>query len=208
MKEFYDTYWTKEHPPPTVDPLTPQRLDLLWSLTAALPEPPRRMLDCGSGEGHLVAAAMERGLEAEGIEISGQALDRSRATKPDLRIHSHSVEERPWPVPDERFDLVTSFEVIEHLVRPRELLLGAFGALRPGGYLALSTPRHGLLKNLALVAFAFDRHFDVDGGHIRFFSDQALGRLLTETGFEVRRMAYFGRHWPLWADVFVWARKP
>ena len=41
-----------------------------------------------------------------------------------------------------------------------------------GGAFFLSTPYHGLVKNLALAAFRFDRHFAVDGDHIRFFTDR------------------------------------
>lgn len=208
MKEFYDTYWTKAHPPPTLDPLTPRRLGILWSLADDLPEAPRRMLDCGSGEGHLVAAATDLGMEAHGMEISEVALERARSAHPQLDLQSHSVEDLPWPVAAGSFDLVTAFEVIEHLVCPRELLRGAYQSLRSGGHLALTTPWHGLLKNLALALLAFDSHFDVDGGHIRFFSDQALRRLLEEAGFRVERMVHFGRHWPFWAGVLVWARKP
>ena len=76
-----------------------------------------------------------------------------------------------------------------------------------GGYLALTTPYHGLLKNLALATFAFEQHFDVTGGHIRFFTDRALRQLLRTEGFEVLDLLHYGRAPLLWAGVFVWARK-
>jgi hypothetical protein len=53
----------------------------------------------------------------------------------------------------------------------------------------------------------FDRHFNVDGEHLRFFSDQALQRLLPDSGFTVERVIHLGRRWPVWADSFVWARR-
>ena len=42
-------------------------------------------------------------------------------------------------------------------------------AQRHGGGLALTTPYHGRIKNFAVAALAFDRHFDVEGDHVRFF---------------------------------------
>ena len=64
------------------------------------------------------------------------------------------------------------------------------------------------MKNAVLSLIAFDRHFAVEGDHIRFFSDRSLRRLLVETGFNVERIIHFGRFSPFWAGVFVWARKP
>ena len=201
----YDAYWSEADPPPVRDPLAPRRRELLWSLVA--PRPGQRLLDAGAGDGTLVAEAARRGLDAVGLEVSERAVERARQTHPEIELIPHSVEDRPWPVPAESFDVVVSFEVIEHLLEPAALLAGARDALRPGGKLALSTPYHGLLKNLAIALVAFERHYDVEGEHVRFFSDAALGRLLAREGFAVERVAHLGRVRGLWANTFVWARK-
>lgn len=54
----------------------------------------------------------------------------------------------PW----ERFDLVVSTEVIEHLYPPELLVRFARESLDPGGRLIVTTPHHGYWKNLALAA--------------------------------------------------------
>lgn len=205
-KDLYEEYWRRESPPPLADPLAPTRRRILWSLTGD-DGAGRRLLDCGSGDGGLVGEAAARGFEAVGLEIAEGALERARAAYPDARFVRHAIEDRPWPVAPASFDYVVSFEVIEHLLRPADLLAGAYDALKPGGHLALTTPYHGLLKNLAIAVLAFDRHYDVEGDHIRFFSDRALERLLVENGFVVERKIHFGRFRGLWAGVFVWARK-
>jgi 2-polyprenyl-3-methyl-5-hydroxy-6-metoxy-1,4-benzoquinol methylase len=146
-------------------------------------------------------------MEPLGLELSEQALNRARALHEGCQAIAHSVEDRPWPVPAGTFDVVVAFEVIEHLMRPLQLLAGAHEALRPGGYLALTTPYHGLLKNIALSVKGFDRHFAVQGPHIRFFSDTALRQLLCQAGFRVGAVRHFGRLPTLWAGVFVWAQK-
>lgn len=207
VKQFYETYWANGDPPPTHDALSPSRAAVLWSLVEPVRDRALRLLECGSGEGHLVAEATARGIQAEGMEISGAAVGRARRAHPECSFREHSVEDRPWPSPAGSCDVVVAFEVIAHLPWPRQLLEGAAEVLRPGGHLALTTPYHGPVKRSALATLAFDRHFNVDGEHLRFFSDRALRRLMEESGFAVERVVHLGRHWPIWADTFVWARR-
>ncbi len=206
-KDFYEDYWTAAHPPPRSDPLTAQRQRLLWQHIDRYLSGRIKLLDAGSGEGGLVAAAVSRGMQASGIEVSEAAISQARQRFPEINVRQHSVEDLPWPVESTSFDVVASFEVIEHLLRPQRLVQGASQSLRPGGYVALTTPYHGLVKNLALAAFGFERHFDVTGGHVRFFTDRTLRRLLEADGFDVISMVHFGRVPLVSAGVFVWARR-
>lgn len=204
-KDYYDEYWSREAPPPLHDPLAPARARLLGQRLAA--PGTRRVLEVGCGTGDLVGALAKDGYEATGLEVSARAVRDARTRYPGVPFLEHSAEELPWPVEAGSFDAVVSFEVVEHLLRPRRLLEGAREALAPGGHLALTTPYHGRLKNLALVTLAFDRHFAVEGDHVRFFSDDALRSLLADTGFEIVEMRHFGRFWGVWAGVFVWAQR-
>ncbi len=205
LQEYYEEYWARGVPSPLSDPLTPTRLRLLREELVRTSA--RRVLDVGCGAGAVVAALAADGLDASGIDISSSAIEFAARTHPECSFSAHSVEDLPWPVEESSVDAVAAFEVIEHLVRPRRLLEGARAALAPGGHLALTTPYHGLVKNLALALFAFERHFAVEGDHIRFFTDGELRRLLDETGFRVERIAHFGRFPGLRAGVFVWATK-
>ena len=71
----------------------------------------------------------------------------------------------------------------------------------------LSTPYHGRAKNVAIAAMRFERHFAVDGEHVRFFTDLSLRRLLAECGFQVRECEHLGRAWPVWANTIVQAER-
>ncbi len=204
-EEYYDEYWSGDAPPPLDDPLRGERARLLAPRLERAGA--RTVLDAGCGAGALVAELTAGGLTVTGLDVSGRAIEAATRAHPECHFVRHSLEQVPWPVDRAAFDVVVSFEVIEHLLRPRRLLEGAHEALRPGGHLALTTPYHGLLKNLAVTVLAFDRHFAVEGDHVRFFSDAALRRLLAETGFEVVSLAHFGRFFGLWAGVFVWARR-
>ena len=185
--------------------MAPMRLQLLRQSIAGTDA--ERVLEVGCGAGDLAGALAGDGIAATGLDISDGAVALAAEAHPACRFIQHQVEDRPWPIEAGAFDVVASFEVIEHLLQPRELLLGARTALRDGGHIAITTPHHGVAKNMAVALRGFDRHFAVEGEHIRFFSDRALLRLLDETGFETLRVAHFGRGWPLWAGVFVWAKK-
>lgn len=204
-REYYEDYWNRPEPPPLADPLAPRRLELVRKLLGEAGA--RHVLDAGAGAGDLVAALAAEGYETVGLEVSERAVALAKERHPGSMLVRHSVEELPWPVEQGSFDAVVALEVIEHLLRPRRLLEGAHAALAPGGRLLLSTPYHGLAKNLVLAALRFDRHFAVEGDHIRFFSDPALRRLAGETGFDVEKTVHLGRAWPLWANSFVSMRR-
>jgi 2-polyprenyl-3-methyl-5-hydroxy-6-metoxy-1,4-benzoquinol methylase len=150
VKAYYEDYWSRDAPPPIADPLAATRFRILWSLIQATGSGTGALVDCGSGHGELVAELEQRSLAAVGIEISETAVEYARSAHPTSTFVCHSVEERPWPIPKSSFDYATGFEVIEHLLQPTELLQGAYEVLRPGGYLALTTPYHGRMKNVAI----------------------------------------------------------
>lgn len=206
-KRYYEAYWSEAEPAPTRDPWRPIRWNLLRRHLDRARLSGARLLECGAGEGWLLAEAQRWGLETVGLEISDVAVERARALHDGCPILVHALEDHPWPVPRGTFDVVVALEVIEHLLLPGALVAGAHEALRPGGYLALTTPYHGLLKTLALAVKGFDRHFAVEGPHVRFFSDRALRGLLGRAGFRVRAVHHFGRIPGLSAGVFVWAQK-
>jgi 2-polyprenyl-3-methyl-5-hydroxy-6-metoxy-1,4-benzoquinol methylase len=204
LREYYEEYWSRDDPSPLKDPLAPTRIALLRK---ELGRADRRILDAGCGPGTLVGEFGRDGFETIGFDISQRVIDVASQRHPSARFIRHSAEELPWPVEPASQDIVVAFEVIEHLLRPRSLIEGAREALRPGGHIALSTPYHGVLKNIVVSLVAFDRHFAAEGDHIRFFTDGALERLFSSNGFQVKRIRHFGRVAPLWAGVFVWARK-
>lgn len=146
-------------------------------------------------------------MDALGLEASSVAIGRAHHFHPDCRFTKHSVEDLPWPVESHASDIVVAFEVIEHLLEPRRLLVGARHALAQGGFLALTTPYHGLIKNLAISCLEFDRHFAVEGEHVRFFTDRSLVRLISDAGLIVREIRHLGRFWGIWSGVFVIAQQ-
>ena len=130
---------------------------------------------------------------------------------PELVFHQIGVDDDPSAVGADSFDVAIATEVIEHLVRPRNLPGFAKQLLRPGGPLIISTPYHGYLKNLVLaLSNKWDSHLTPlwDGGHIKMWSRKTLSQLLREAGFRVVRFIGAGRVPFLWKSMIMVAQKP
>lgn len=149
-----------------------------------------------------------------GFDASNSGIEVARKNFPELAqnffIHNAYESELPANVP-QRYNLIISMEVLEHLYAPRNYLMNAYHWLESGGYLILTTPYHGYLKNIAISLFGFfDRHFNPlwEGGHIKFFSKHTIIKLLRETGFSVIKFKGVGRLPLLWKSMIVVAKKP
>jgi 2-polyprenyl-3-methyl-5-hydroxy-6-metoxy-1,4-benzoquinol methylase len=90
---------------------------------------------------------------------------------------------------NERFDVVTMLQLIEHIVEPTEIMREVRRLLRPGGILYLNTP------NIDSASFRLfrERHMHVSSfGHVSLYTRESLGRLARRSGFEVVAHEYSG----------------
>jgi len=198
---YYNEYWSHEAPPDT-DPRTPRRLQIFRSLVP----PSARVLDVGCGRGRCTLALAEAGYRAVGIDVSERAITEARAAVPGAEFHVPNLSS-PMPFADGSFEAAFMTDVIEHVFDPRTVVQELFRVLGPGGKLLISTPYHGLIKNVMIALFKFDRHFDPQGPHIRFFSRNSLTKLLREVGFGSFTYFYLGRVFPVWKNLVVTASK-
>jgi len=171
----------------------------------------RRIVDIGCGNGALCRELARRGYEVVGCEPSAEGVRFAQSSAPELVFHQLGVDDEPSPVGNESFDVAIATEVIEHLMRPRNLPSFAKQVLRPGGHLIISTPYHGYLKNFVLaLTNKWDAHLNPfwDGGHIKFWSRKTLSQLLNDAGFRIVRFIGAGRLPFLWKSMIMVAQKP
>ena len=145
-----------------------------------------RALDLGCGDGRLTLRLAARRLVA--ADVSRVALERARQRLP---ADTQFVELEPdvaLPLEDGQFDLVLCAETLEHVRDVQLLLSEARRVLRPGGMLAVTTPKHSRLTALKLFVFGFERGFDPFSPHVRFFTKRSLTRALHELGFDLRSL--------------------
>ena len=98
----------------------------------------KRVLDLGCGTGYGTAELASRATEAVGVDVAPEAIEY--ATQHYRTGHFVQVTATDLPFDDGAFDLVTSFELIEHLTDWRSLLAQARRVLHPAGLFVVSTP--------------------------------------------------------------------
>ena len=96
----------------------------------------RDILDVGCGTGYNLTHLQDLG-RCQGVDMSPEALDfcRQRGVK-NVKIH----EAESLPFKDYSFDLLTAFDVIEHIEDDRTALGEFHRVIRPGGWMFIYTP--------------------------------------------------------------------
>lgn len=198
--------WDSETAPCSCGYVAPAVLDILKRLGSA------RVMDLGAGNGALCAMMKAQGLDVVGLEYDSEGCAVAHRANPDIPFYNMSVEDDPAKLlaTETPFDAVVSTEVVEHLYAPHFLPIFAAQVLKPGGYVVISTPYHGYLKNLVLSIFGkWDFHHTAlwHGGHIKFWSRKTLTQLLEANGFQVTQFIGVGRLPLLWKSMILVARK-
>ena len=206
MKNVVENYgWTTSKAPHSCGYIVPEVLNILSNLKV------HRVCDLGSGNGALAYSLNEAGYYSAGVEHDQDGVSISRKNYPNINFYNYGVQDSPEFIlkNEPLFDAVVSTEVIEHLFSPHLLPQFASKILRKGGYLVISTPYHGYLKNLALSVFnKWDKHHAAlwHGGHIKFYSQKTLSQLLQENGFDVLGFSGAGRIPFLWKSMILVAK--
>lgn len=170
----------------------------------------KRVFDLGCGNGATAAALVARGYDVTGVDTSEDGIRIANRVHPTLRLNVGSAYD-DLAARFGRFDAVVSLEVVEHVYFPRIYAKCVFNLLEPGGIAVLSTPYHSYLKNVALALTGkMDAHFTAlwDHGHIKFWSPNTLGTLLSESGLQVDRVLRVGRIPVLAKSMIMVARRP
>jgi len=170
----------------------------------------RKVLDLGCGNGVLAGEINSLGYDVTGIDADYEGIQYAKSKNPTVNFLQHSIYEDLPDINKIKFNVVVSSEVIEHLFLPRFLPKFAFSVLDDDGYLIITTPYHGYLKNLAIsVMNKWDKHLDPfwDGGHIKLWSRKTLTKLLQEHGFTVLSFKGLGRFPYMWKSMLIVAKK-
>ncbi len=171
-----------------------------------------RALEIGCGDGYFSGHLIRLGCSVCGVDLSPVAVARAAEMYPQGSFRVHDLAQ-PLPFDADAFDLVWCSEVLEHLFAPLETAKEIARVLKPGGVLLVTVPYHGLLKNLGIALFAFERHYDPTYPHIRFYTRKSLKGMIEHAGLHVDEIGSCGsnlglRDWIVRTNILLRARKP
>jgi 2-polyprenyl-3-methyl-5-hydroxy-6-metoxy-1,4-benzoquinol methylase len=149
------------------------------------PDRSRKLLDVGCYIGVFLEIAQERGWEAWGVEPSHWAVREAR--RRGLRVLEGTLDN--VHLAEESFDVITMWDVIEHLPDPMRELRESYRLLKKGGLICI----HTMNIESPLARLMGHRWPWLMEMHLYYFSPRTLSAMLKKAGFTVVKMLNQGR---------------
>lgn len=166
------------------------RFALVKKWMAQSPVTNLKCLDVGAGQGHFLELVKRAGWSGVGIELNREAAAKAQERFGiDVRVGSFDSV----GLPRESFDLITLWDIFEHVPNPLHALERAQALLKPGGYLFMETPNVKSLLDAAVISLA---RFGIRGPaktfyglhHLTLWHPEIIKRALQEAGFTVNEI--------------------
>jgi len=183
-EEGYDPFLSLEKPQRLFDRAydLARRLTIAWKrrLIDKLIEPGSYILDGGCGTGEFLSALKDR-YKVEGFEPESNAARWARE-KLGLSVNTGNLDS--LTLPEESFNIVTLWHVLEHIPSPLNDLQHIYRILRPGGLLLIALPNiasfDAKVYRACWVAIDAPRH-------LWHFAKSQITKLTKKAGFELKR---------------------
>lgn len=138
------------------------------------------LIDVGCGIGYFAEAAIERGWNVYGTEYTDEAIEICK--KKGIKMEQGKLDQSLYP--EAHFDVITSFEVLEHINNPQEEMANFYKLLRRGGALYLTTPNfNSLSRQLSGPEWIVVSYPE----HLCYYTLQSIDKLLAGIGFKKRK---------------------
>lgn len=142
-------------------------------------------LDIGCAAGFFLKVASDQGWSVEGVEPN-KTLGEFGRTHYGVKIHSRNF--LSLEMEKESLDLITLWDVLEHVPDPKAYIKKAFQLLKRGGFIFVNFPDTGSI----FARLTGQKWWFVSPVHIYYFDRKNIKRLFEEQGFKVRRIEM---HW-------------
>jgi 2-polyprenyl-3-methyl-5-hydroxy-6-metoxy-1,4-benzoquinol methylase len=142
---------------------------------------PGRMLEIGCASGAFLHEMAGKGWQVQGVEFSEKAA--LAASRLGYQVHTGPLETAPSP--DQQFDLIVGWMVLEHLHDPINSLRKLREWSKPGAWLALSVPNAGSLE----FRLFQDKWYALQlPTHLYHFTPQSLEKTLQAGGWTLEKV--------------------
>ena len=148
-----------------------------------------RVLDVGCATGFFLAQAQERGWQVQGLDVSHFAIEYAK-NRFGFDVQRGSLLELDYP--PNSYDLITMWDVIEHVPDPKRYVQRIAELLKPGGVFALATPDIDSIP--ARLTGKRWIGYKLSEEHVYYFSLRTLTRMLDEVGMDVIDSYHVGKY--------------
>ncbi|MBX2971865.1 MAG: class I SAM-dependent methyltransferase [Flavobacteriales bacterium] len=144
-----------------------------------------RLLDVGCGRGWFLIEAKKRGWEVYGTEYSQAAIDLGRRNA--ITMHQGALDDTTFPGME--FDVITSFEVLEHTNAPLDDLRHIHRMLRHGGLHYCTTPNFN-----SLLRYYLKGRYNIINypEHLSYYTRRTMNKLMRKAGLRPLRVETTG----------------
>ncbi len=149
---------------------------------------PGRLLDVGCGSGQFLMEARQRDYDVCGIEPARKYAEYARREH-DVNVLQCNVSKAE--IEAESCDVITLWDVIEHVADPCAVMQQRAGWLKPGGIMALRFPSASWqkIKGVIYQKLLFNQQVSFGGSmHLYFFSPNTISQLAQEASLEVTKI--------------------
>lgn len=137
------------------------------------------ILDVGCGDGYFLEEAKKRNWNTIGTEYNTGSIERCRLK--GIEVFNGKLKEIT-KLENNYFDVITSFEVLEHINNPQEEIKSFWKLLRPGGIVYLTTPNFNSISR-RILGDKWNIIYYPE--HLSYYTLKSIKRLFEDNGFRL-----------------------
>jgi len=186
LKDSYEKIWTEGD-------LLEETAYYRWIISLMGNVKGKKLLDVGCGAGYLLEQALEKEINATGIDISETAIKKAKKRTPRAKLIQGIGEKLPFP--SHSFDIVTCLGSLEHFLKPEKALREMARVLKDDGQICIALPNLWAIDGI-LEGVVHERPLSHGQELERFYTFGESRNLLTKNGFAIKRILSYNRPYP------------
>ena len=144
-----------------------------------------RWLDLGCSAGFILSAATQAGFEPYGLDIEPESIRYARENLGLKKVAVGQLSEQQYP--DEFFDVITAYDVVEHVPDLNLFISEIRRVLKPDGLVEIGTPDIGHWRVPSELSLWKEIK---PSEHLYYFTESTLGALLLKHGLRIRNRKF------------------